>query len=121
MRLALLVAGFTFAGLLTPASPGDEPLTLLGPICHYVEPPPISGPHRLIMLAGMGDDHMAADTKSPEAQRWFDYGLTLARSFEHGDAILAFQQAEGADPTCSFCVWGEAWARGQTINYGVSP
>jgi tetratricopeptide (TPR) repeat protein len=72
------------------------------------------------MMPGMGNDHLQADTGNSEAQAWFDYGLTLARSFEHGDAILAFQKAETSDPTCSLCVWGEAWARGPTINFPVS-
>jgi tetratricopeptide (TPR) repeat protein len=95
--------------------------SLLGPICHGEPQAPIAGPHRLVMLAGMGDDHMTADTRSPEAQRWFDYGLTLARSFEHRDAALAFQRAAAVDPHCSLCLWGEAWARGPTINVGADP
>ncbi len=105
------------ASLTQPASPPS----LLGPICHGEPLAPIAGPHRLVMLAGMGDDHMTADTKSPEAQRWFDYGLTLARSFEHRDAALAFQRAGALDPHCSLCLWGEAWARGPTINFGADP
>ncbi len=120
MRLALIV---TLAALALPAatsSAPDAPL-LLGPICHGEPPPSIAGPHRLVMLPGMGNDHMAADTPSAEAQRWFDYGLTLARSFEHGDAVLAFQRAEAADPTCSLCVWGEAWAGGPNINFPPPP
>jgi tetratricopeptide (TPR) repeat protein len=122
MRVALSLAVVLMA--TAPASSSavsDEPLWLIGPICHGEPPPSIAGPHRLVMLPGMGDDHMAADTKSPEAQRWFDYGLTLARSFEHGDAVLAFQRAEQADPSCSLCVWGEAWAAGPNINFGPGP
>jgi tetratricopeptide (TPR) repeat protein len=116
MRLALIAA---LAALAAPAATAtsDAPQWLLGDICHGEAPPRIEGPHRLVMLAGMGDDHMTADTAKPEAQRWFDYGLTLARSFEHGDAALAFQRAEAADPACSLCVWGEAWSRGPTINF----
>ncbi len=108
-----LAAAAPVASLTEPAPPPS----LLGPICHGEPPPPIAGPHRLVMLAGMGDDHMAADTASPEAQAWFDYGLTLARSFEHRDAALAFQRAHAIDPHCSLCVWGDAWARGPTINF----
>ena len=121
MRFALSLAALLVAA--APAFPSDVPdeLRLLGPICHSEPPPSITGPHRLVMLEGMGDDHMAADTRSPVAQRWFDYGLTLARSFEHGDAVLAFQRAEAADPTCSLCVWGEAWASGPNINFGPGP
>jgi hypothetical protein len=120
--MRLLIVG-VFLALLAPAassSVADAP-RLLGPICHADAEPRIAGPHRLVMLAGMGNDHLAADTQSAEAQRWFDYGLTLARSFEHGDAVLAFQRAEAADPICSLCVWGEAWASGPNINFGPPP
>lgn len=94
---------------------------MFGPICGETAQPPIHGPHMLVRLSGMGDDHFPADTRSAEAQAWFDYGLTLARSFEHADAILAFQRSEAIDPSCSLCVWGEAWARGPTINFPVPP
>src|SRR5580692_3584463 len=120
MRIALIAVLVALAIPVATSSAPDEPL-LLGPICHGERPPSIGGPHRLVMLPGMGNDHMAADTKSAEAQRWFDYGLTLARSFEHGDAVLAFQRAEAADPRCSMCVWGEAWAGGPNINFGPPP
>src|SRR5580692_6028589 len=120
MRIALIAVLVALAIPVATSSAPDEPL-LLGPICHGEPPPSIAGPHRLVMLSGMGNDHMAADTKSAEAQRWFDYGLTLARSFEHGDAVLAFQRAEAADPQCSLCVWGEAWASGPNINFGPPP
>ncbi|HEY1752764.1 MAG TPA: hypothetical protein VGG29_16015 [Caulobacteraceae bacterium] len=127
MRVPLLIAAITLFGLALSATSHDLSAgpaiasTLLGPICHADAPPPIAGPHRLVMLPGMGDDHMAADTAKPEAQRWFDYGLTLARSFEHNDAVLAFQRSEAVDPACSLCVWGEAYAHGPTINFDVDP
>src|SRR5580698_9875526 len=117
---------FVLAALLVMAVPAsassivDQPL-LFGPICHGEAEPSIAGPHKLVMLSGMGNDHMVADTSSAEAQRWFDYGLTLGRSFEHADAVLAFQRAETADPTCSLCVWGEAWAGGPNINFPPPP
>jgi tetratricopeptide (TPR) repeat protein len=120
MRLAMLAFLAVLAAPAFGSSAADTPVFMLGPICHG-EPPPIEGPHKLVMIDGMGNDRMAADTTSPEAQRWFDYGLTLARSFEHGDAALAFRRAESADPACSLCVWGEAWARGPTINFGAKP
>jgi len=120
MRIALIVTLVALAVPAATSSATDQPL-LLGPICHGEPSPSIAGPHRLVMLNGMGNDHMAADTKSAEAQRWFDYGLTLARSFEHGDAVLAFQRAEVADPQCSLCVWGEAWVSGPNINFGPPP
>ena len=118
-RSAVLLGLLAVAVSQISRSSGPENVRLLGPICRGEAPLQILGPHKLLMLPGMGNDHLDADTKSPEAQRWFDYGLTLARSFEHADAMLAFQKAQGTDPTCSLCVWGEAWARGATINYPV--
>jgi hypothetical protein len=120
MRIAPIVAFVALALPVATSSAPDQPL-LLGPICHGEPAPTIAGPHRLVMLRGMGNDHMAADTSNAEAQRWFDYGLTLARSFEHGDAVLSFQRAEAVDPRCSLCVWGEAWASGPNINFGPDP
>jgi hypothetical protein len=121
MRRLIFIAMLALVGVPAAASEGAAPLTLLGPICHAEPLPAIAGPHKLVMLPGMGNDHMTADTANPEAQKWFDYGLTLGRSFEHGDAVLAFQKAEALDPACSLCVWGEAWAHGPTINFGVPP
>ena len=122
LAAAVVAAGLAAAApagsLAPPPSALGPPSSLLGPICHAEPPLSIAGPHHLVMLAGMGDDHMAADTRSAEAQRWFDYGLTLARSFEHADAALAFDRAHAIDPACSLCVWGEAWARGPNINFG---
>ena len=114
---AYLAAAAPVASLVQPAPPPS----LLGPICHGEPAPDIAGPHKLVMLDGMGDDHMAADTANPQAQRWFDYGLTLARSFEHADAALAFERARTLDRRCSLCLWGEAWARGPNINFGPPP
>ena len=119
--VAAALAAAAPAGSLAPPEAVPGPPSLLGPICHGEPPPSIAGPHRLVMLSGMGNDHMVADTSSAEAQRWFDYGLTLGRSFEHADAVLAFQRAETADPTCSLCVWGEAWAGGPNINFPPPP
>ena len=72
------------------------------------------------MLSGMGNDRIRVDTTNPEAQRWFDYALTLARAFEHDDAKLPFRKAASLDPSCSLCVWGEAYSLGPTINFQVS-
>ena len=71
--------------LLLTALPGalptsrDDVGTMFGPICGEPSAPPIAGPHVLVRLPGMGNDRFPADTKSADAQAWFDYGLTLAR------------------------------------------
>ncbi|MBP7704764.1 MAG: hypothetical protein KA105_05705 [Caulobacter sp.] len=81
-------------------------------------PTPAAAPPR--MLAGYGNNAFAITTKNPEAQKWFDYGLTLARAFAHRPAKLAFAEAARLDPDCAMCAWGQAWADGPTINYPIN-
>jgi tetratricopeptide (TPR) repeat protein len=73
-----------------------------------------------VLLPGYGQGGFKISTKSPEAQAFFDNGMQLAHAFAHKAAIAAFQEARRLDPDCAMCVWGEAWASGPTINYGVS-
>lgn len=118
MRWALCAALLAIASATGASAAGGGSQLLLGNIhCGYA-PPSIAGPHRLVMVPGMGNDHMRVDTSSAEA-RWFDYALTLSRAFEHADAKLAFRKAAALDPTCSLCIWGEAYSLGPTINYLV--
>ncbi len=80
------------------------------------------GPHKTpVMLDGFGTGGFPVRTSSPEAQRWFDYGMKLAHAFNHEAATDAFVEAGLRDPTCAMCVWGEAWSRGPTINFDVTP
>lgn len=72
------------------------------------------------MLPGFGRDGMVIATRNPEAQRWFDYGLQLAWAFQHQGAKDAFDEAARLDPDCAMCAWGQAYAAGPTINYGVN-
>ena len=53
---------------------------------------------------------------NPEARAWFAQGVRLIWAFDEVEAIRAFQQAQRLDPTCALCHFGEAWARGPTIN-----
>jgi tetratricopeptide (TPR) repeat protein len=119
MRFVLRTLFLALASTCSAIAADGGSRLLLGNIHYGYEPPVIAGPRRLVMVAGMGNDHMRVDTSSPEAQRWFDYALTLSRAFEHGDAKLAFRKAATLDPTCSLCIWGEAYSLGPTINYLV--
>lgn len=119
MRRILLAVILSTASLQVALAAGHPTPLLLGDLHYGYQPPSIHGPHRLVMLSGMGNDHMRVDTSSPAAQRWFDYALTLARAFEHGDAKLAFSKAVSLDPSCSLCIWGEAYSLGPTINFLV--
>lgn len=72
-----------------------------------------------VMLSGFGTGGFSVRTANPAAQLWFDYGMKLAHAFNHQAAIDAFAEAGRRDPTCALCVWGEAWARGPTINFDI--
>jgi tetratricopeptide (TPR) repeat protein len=69
-----------------------------------------------VLVEGLGTSGMMADTRSAEAQRWFDQGVALVWAFDEVEAVRAFQEAQRLDPACAMCFWGEAWARSPTIN-----
>ena len=71
------------------------------------------------VLPGYGTGGFAVRTADAKAQAFFDNGMQMGHAFAHKAAIAAFKAAERADPTCAMCVWGEAWARGPTINYPI--
>ncbi|WP_395326856.1 hypothetical protein WBP06_09040 [Novosphingobium sp. BL-8H] len=55
-------------------------------------------------------------TGDPQAQRYFNQGLTLAYGFNHAGAVRSFREAQRLDPGCAMCWWGEAVALGPNIN-----
>lgn len=68
----------------------------------------------------IGAYHHAITTKSPEAQKYFDQGLTLAYAFNHAEAIRSFRQGIALDPDCAMCYWGVAFAYGPNINAPIT-
>jgi len=68
------------------------------------------------LMTGLGSHHHAIVTKSAEAQRFFDQGLTLLYGFNHGQAIRQFQRAAELDPAAPMPLWGIALAYGPNIN-----
>lgn len=57
-------------------------------------------------MQGIGNSHLAITTASPDAQRWFDQGLSLLHDFWDYEALRAFQEASRKDPKCAMCYWG---------------
>ena len=117
---ALAVA---LAATLVPTAFGQEVTALsIGYICSAERlAQPHSGPRRLQIESGMGSEGFPVRTANPEAQRWFDYGVTLWHAFYHDDAKRAFDRAAEADPDCAMCVWGQALSRGPTQNFDIEP
>ena len=73
------------------------------------------------LIPGMGHHHHPISTKSPEAQRFFDQGLTLVFGFNHEEAARSFQRAAELDPEAAMPYWGIALAFGPCINLDVDP
>jgi tetratricopeptide (TPR) repeat protein len=117
------VAAVALAGALVPSAFGQEVTALsIGYICSAERVgQPHSGARRLEIESGMGAEGFPVRTANPEAQRWFDYGVTLWHAFYHGDAARAFDRAAAADPDCAMCVWGQALSRGPTQNFDIEP
>ena len=75
----------------------------------------------LLTSAEIGGFHRTVTTKLPDAQRYFDQGLALVYSFDHGNAIRSFQEAARLDPECAMAWWGIALACGMHINFPMVP
>lgn len=113
--LLLLVSPLAFADTHTATA---SPMKSAG---HMMAMTPASSvPAAAALLPGYGTGGFAIKTSNQEAQAYFNNGMQLAHSFAHKASIAAFRRAEQLDPNCAMCVWGEAWARGPTINYPIS-
>jgi len=69
-----------------------------------------------LLVEGLGYAGVEPDSDHPEARAWFAQGVRLIWAFDEAEAIRAFKEAQRLDPGCALCFWGEAWARGPTIN-----
>jgi tetratricopeptide (TPR) repeat protein len=72
-----------------------------------------------ILIPGLGQHHHTISTKNPEAQRFFDQGLTLVFGFNHEEAARSFRRASELDPQSAMAFWGVALALGPCINLDV--
>ena len=73
------------------------------------------------LMTGMGNLHHEIATKSEEAQKFFDQGLTFIYAFNHDEAIRSFKRAAELDPNSPMPLWGIALALGPNINLDVDP
>jgi tetratricopeptide (TPR) repeat protein len=69
-----------------------------------------------LLFNNLGNHQHQITTKSSQAQRYFDQGLTLMYGFNHGEAIRSFKEAARLDPDCAMCYWGVAISMGPNIN-----
>ncbi|MBU1375732.1 MAG: hypothetical protein KKE02_02955 [Alphaproteobacteria bacterium] len=123
--LATGLAIYFLAPSILSASVPEAPVLPLGQICGFAAPEatggsaltPATAPPKV--LAGYGTTGFPISNAPPEAQAFFENGMTLAHAFAHKPAIAAMTEAARLAPDCAMCVWGEAWSRGPTINYSV--
>ena len=71
------------------------------------------------LVEGLGSTHHAIATKSEEAQKFFDQGLTFIYAFNHDEAVRSFRRAAELDPNSPMPLWGVALALGPNINLDV--
>jgi hypothetical protein len=69
-----------------------------------------------VLMLGLGQHHHTISTKNPEAQRFFDLGLTLVFGFNHEEAKRSFRRAAELHPESAMAFWGIALALGPCIN-----
>jgi tetratricopeptide (TPR) repeat protein len=107
MRTALraaLILFFILCASLSAAAQNSTPAT-----------PPVK------IYSGMGTLHHKIVTKNPEAQQFFDQGITLVYGFNHEQAIRSFERASELDPAAPMPYWGKALALGPNYNIDVDP
>ncbi|HXX44965.1 MAG TPA: hypothetical protein VEJ38_09565 [Candidatus Acidoferrales bacterium] len=68
------------------------------------------------LVPGLGSLHHPIATKSDEAQKFFNQGLTLVYAFNHGEAVRSFDRAAELDPNSPMPLWGKALALGPNYN-----
>jgi tetratricopeptide (TPR) repeat protein len=68
------------------------------------------------LVPGLGSVHHQVTTSSPQAQAFFDQGLSLIYAFNHDDAARSFRHALELDPKCAMAWWGVALAIGPNYN-----
>ena len=71
------------------------------------------------IMTGLGSLHHPVSTTKPEAQRFFDQGLSLVFAFNHDEAVRSFKRAAELDPQMAMAWWGVSLALGPNINQGV--
>jgi len=81
----------------------------------------VAPPRAVPFFEGLGSHRRAVATNSPEAQRFFDQGLSFVFAFNHDEAIRSFEKAAVLDPECAMAWWGIALANGPHINNPVVP
>ncbi len=82
----------------------------------YAQDAPVKAENTALPPETVKAFNLPITNSAPDAQTWFDTGLSHVANFNHGEAVEAFRKAQAADPNCAMCFWGEAFALGGNIN-----
>src|SRR5262245_36660918 len=82
---------------------------------------PVSADGQVTLFEGLGPHTRAIAAANPEAQRYFDQGLSFMYGFNHDEAIRAFRKAAELAPDAPMPWWGIAVAYGPHINFPIVP
>lgn len=73
------------------------------------------------LYKGLGSWTHRIATTNPEAQKYFDQGLSLNYGFNRYEALRSFRKAAELDPNALMAYWGMAWAQGPYLNMDGDP
>jgi tetratricopeptide (TPR) repeat protein len=76
---------------------------------------------KVTLYSGLGSHTRRVATSNPEAQQFFDQGLSFMYAFNHDEAVRAFRRAAELDPDCAMAHWGVSLSLGKNYNYPFFP
>ncbi|HEX6650931.1 MAG TPA: hypothetical protein VF075_15375, partial [Pyrinomonadaceae bacterium] len=77
---------------------------------------PAKAPAPVALESGLGDINHPVTTNNPEAQKFFNQGLSYVYAFNHAEAVRSFQQAAQMDSNMAMAYWGISLALGSNYN-----
>lgn len=86
---------------------------------HHAHVPASEKP--VTLYPGMGTWRHPIQTKSAEAQKYFDQGLNLFYGFNRYEALRSFRKAAELDPSAPMAYWGMSMSLGPYINMDGDP
>jgi tetratricopeptide (TPR) repeat protein len=110
----LVILGASIAAVTACSSSSPAPQEPAGAHAGHGATP--DGGERTTLLGNLGSFGRKIQTSSPEAQRFFDEGLTLLYGFNHEEAFRSFARAAALDDRAPMPHWGMALALGTNIN-----
>ena len=86
---------------------------------HHEVKPPAEKP--VALYKGLGNWRHPIATRNPEAQKFFDQGLSLLFGFNRYESLRSFRKASELDPSAAMPYWGIAASQGPYINMDGDP